>query len=44
MVLLFHNWRSIDFVLAATGALTFALMMLCYAESHQSGAQNRQFS
>ncbi|EIM25349.1 multidrug effflux MFS transporter [Microvirga lotononidis] len=41
LLLLFHNWRSIYFFLAATGALTFALMMLCYAESHQPDAQNR---
>jgi DHA1 family bicyclomycin/chloramphenicol resistance-like MFS transporter len=41
LLLLFHDWRSIYFFLSATGALTFALMMLCYAESYQPGAQNR---
>ncbi|WP_114946686.1 multidrug effflux MFS transporter [Microvirga calopogonii] len=41
LLLLFHDWRSIYFFLSATGALTFALMLLCYAESYRPGAQNR---
>ena len=41
LLLLFHDWRSIYFFLSATGALTFALMTLCYAESYQPSTQNR---
>ncbi|MET0742469.1 MAG: multidrug effflux MFS transporter [Microvirga sp.] len=41
LLLLFRDWRSISFFLSATGALTFVLMGLWYAESHEPGAQNR---
>jgi MFS transporter, DHA1 family, multidrug resistance protein len=41
LLLLFHDWRSIYFFLSATGALTFVLMSLWYAESYRPGAQNR---
>jgi len=41
LLLLFHDWRSIYFFLSATGALTFVLMSLWYAESHRPAALNR---
>jgi DHA1 family bicyclomycin/chloramphenicol resistance-like MFS transporter len=41
LLLLFQDWRSIYVFLSASGALTFVLMGLWYAESFKPGAQNR---